>query len=464
MLKFGDMNPVINAIAPLEAAVVSMNSGPSVYLIESEIPSKQIALLNPAGFKQGNLTARVHGWLGWRRGLAVLMVALVGFISGCSTIPSVYREPPPMEAEARAKLNLQVFDRTWTLVNEKYFDAKFRGVDWAAMKEKYRSEAAAATDTAALYRVLDQLCGELKESHLKALNPQLAYDLRSTRRVGSGLKDTESEGKQIIVEVLPGGAAAEAGVQVGWVLASRNGQPFNPNDFFMPKLGHPIEYGFLNNQDLPVTLKLEPRLIQFTQQHVRELPDGYRYLRFDEFSFTNLSWLSSELKAHPTAPGVLIDLRYNPGGNLLAHNMAVEEFFDRKKYVKVGELIYRSGRTRKVSGFRFLSAHYEGKVVILIGPGSGSASEVFSHVLQHEKRATVVGRRSAGAVIVARMYRLPDGGRLQVPVIDFVGLKGERLEGRGVDPDIVLPEPTLTDWRSGRDRDLEAAVQILTQR
>jgi carboxyl-terminal processing protease len=62
------------------------------------------------------------------------------------------------------------------------------------------------------------------------------------------------------------------------------------------------------------------------------------------------------------------------------------------------------------------------------------------------------------------MYRLPDGGRLQVPVIDFVGLKGERLEGRGVDPDIVLPEPTLTDWRSGRDRDLEAAVQILTQR
>ena len=49
------------------------------------------------------------------------------------------------------------------------FDEKFRGVDWPAMKLKYRDEAAAALDDTALYRVLAKLCAELKQSHLAAL-------------------------------------------------------------------------------------------------------------------------------------------------------------------------------------------------------------------------------------------------------------------------------------------------------
>ncbi|OYU99798.1 MAG: hypothetical protein CFE26_25035 [Verrucomicrobiales bacterium VVV1] len=104
---------------------------------------------------------------------AVLAGAVLG-LAGCATVPTEYREPAPLTAEARAALNLRVYDRAWELVNEKYFDEKFLGVDWAAQKGKYRTDAAAAADDAALYRVLNRLGGELKQSHLTALAPRLA--------------------------------------------------------------------------------------------------------------------------------------------------------------------------------------------------------------------------------------------------------------------------------------------------
>ena len=80
--------------------------------------------------------------------------------------------------------------------------------------------------------------------------------------------------------------------------------------------------------------------------------------------------------------------------------------------------------------------------------------------MQFHHRAIVVGRRTAGAVIVAREYPLPDGGRLQVATEDYRGLDGKRLEGNGVKPDVEV-ELKLADVRAGRDRDLDAALQVL---
>ena len=44
---------------------------------------------------------------------------------------------------------LAVFDDVWRTVNERYYDAQFNGVDWAAQREKYRAQVVATTDKAA---------------------------------------------------------------------------------------------------------------------------------------------------------------------------------------------------------------------------------------------------------------------------------------------------------------------------
>ena len=389
---------------------------------------------------------------------AVVAAAVLG-LAGCATVPTEYREPAPLTAEARTALNVRVYERAWELVNENYFDAKFLGVDWAAMRETYRAEATAAADDAALYRVLARLCGELKQSHLTPLPPRRAHEMQTDRRAAVGLRWLEIGGQRIVTDVLPGGAAADAGVQVGWIAVARNGRAFDAGEDFISRIGEPVTFEFRDLEDRSVTLALEPRLLDFDRMVARELPGGHRYLRFDRFSTASLRWLSAELKAHRAAPGVVIDLRQNPGGNALVNMIAVKEFFDRR--VPMGRFVQRSGKERETRGIALFSARYAGRVVVLIGPGSASASEIFAHVLQNQKRATVVGRRSAGAVIVSRFYRLPGGGRLQVPIQDYVGVDGQRLEGRGVTPDVIVPAPTAADWRAGRDPELEAALAKL---
>jgi hypothetical protein len=79
---------------------------------------------------------------------------------------------------------------------------------------------------------------------------------------------------------------------------------------------------------------------------------------------------------------------------------------------------------------------------------------------QHEGRGTLIGRPTNGSVIPAEMFGLPDGGKMMIPVSDFVRSDGRRIEGAGVQPDIwVLP--TLEDVRAGRDAALERALREL---
>jgi carboxyl-terminal processing protease len=397
-------------------------------------------------------TARIHA-----AALCIGFAALV--FTGCATAPQAYVEPAPLANVQRAALNADVFDTTWRLVNEKYFDPQFRGVDWAAMRAKYRPAAIAAADEAALYTVLNRMCGELRESHLTPLPPRRAHEIKTDRRIAVGMVWRILDGKRTVVALVPGGPAESAGVQPGWQIVARDGRPIDDNAAPPVPNSTPVTYDFLDLEGAGRSITFQPQLLKFNQTIARDLPGGYRYLRFDEFDQESLRWLSSQLKSHPYAPGVVLDLRENHGGYVVALQMALSEFFQKR--VPTGEFVRRGGRVRQSRGLAFLPARYSGEIVVLTSGATGSAAEIFAHVMQHQDRATVVGRRTAGAVIVARNYPLPGGGQLQIPVQDYRGLDGRRLEGRGVLPDIGVPPPGIEDLRVGRDPDVEMALAAL---
>ena len=45
---------------------------------------------------------------------------------------------PLLKNETSPQKNLKVFDAMWNTVNQKYFDVKFNGIDWGAVREQYR--------------------------------------------------------------------------------------------------------------------------------------------------------------------------------------------------------------------------------------------------------------------------------------------------------------------------------------
>ena len=271
----------------------------------------------------------------------LLGLALVVFVAGCTSTPTEYREPPPLTATDRTAHNLLVFERTWALVNNKYFDAKFRGVDWPAMRAKHRTEAVAATDETALYEALNHLCAELKESHLAAIPPRRAHEFITEHRPSIGFRWQKLEGRRVVTYLVPDSPATAAGIQPGWIVLSRDGTPLQETSNYFSTLGRSVTYEFMDNQDATRTLTMEPQLLNFDRLEFRELAGGLVYLRFDVFNHKSLSWLSDQLKAHASAPGVVIDLRNNPGGNILALNVALAEFFP--KQVAAGRMITRNG-------------------------------------------------------------------------------------------------------------------------
>ena len=394
-------------------------------------------------------------------GIALAVVALG--VSGCATTPAprVSLAAVPVEQRARAEGNVRVFDRVWGLVADWHYDPKLHGVDWPAAGLKYGAEAAAAADDQALYGSLSAMVGLLKDSHTHALSPTQTKERRTETRARTGFYMTRVEGRWIVSELVAGSPAELAGVKTGWVVVARNGTAFGERSEARPQVGEVAQWEFLDDRDQPVALAIVAESLSTKpRQEVRVLAGGVVYLRFDAFDPADRRWLSDQLKTNRAASGVVIDLRRNPGGETISLGITIGEFFDRA--VDCGTFITRGGYRGGKSSWQMGSARYGGSVVVLVDGATGSAAEIFAAVLQEHGRATIVGRKTAGAVLATWYHGLPDGGELQLSRQDYVTPKGRRLENAGVAPDVKVVR-TVADVRAGRDVDVEAALRVLAK-
>jgi carboxyl-terminal processing protease len=397
--------------------------------------------------------ARAFRAAAWALGLALL--------AGCASVPLPPVAWPEVAAErqAAAQRQREVFERVWQLVANAHYDPRLGGLDWAAAAREFGPQAAAAPDEAAFYGVLNRMLAPLRDSHTQALPPGLATERRTQMRARTGFGLARIEDRWVVTEVLPGSPAERAGVQAGWIVERRNGAPITPRTSFRLAEGETVTMDFVDAADRAVRLEMTAeRLSIGSRQVARVLDGGFVYLRFDSFGGTDRRWLSAQLKQHAAAPGVVIDLRRNPGGETISLGITIGEFFDSA--TDCGTFITRGGRRSVKNSWQLGSARYGGPVAVLVDGATGSAAEIFSAVLQDHGRATIVGRKTAGAVLASWYYSLPDGGQLQLSREDYLAPKGRRLEGAGVEPDAAVT-PTLAAMRAGRDEDLERAVTIL---
>jgi len=198
----------------------------------------------------------------------------------------------------------------------------------------------------------------------------------------------------------------------------------------------------------------------------RILPSGYGYLRFTQWTIGITAEVLSALDALKDTPGLVIDLRGNPGGSAHAVNLMLDRFFPHR--TELGTVMTRTGQPvslffgaveiiklkNSVSGD---TDAYKDPVVILVNSGSASASELFSSNMQDTGRAAIVGQPSCGCLLGFLGYaRVPGGADLAYSGVGFRLPNGKRIEGEGVIPDVPVPL-TTHDLQLNRDRALEEA-------
>jgi carboxyl-terminal processing protease len=391
-----------------------------------------------------------------------------------------------------AEVRQETFDIVWRTVKEKHFDPTLGGLDWDKVREQYAPRAAAAKSDTEFYDVLRQMLGELHQSHFNIIPPEAIAEDDSREPKGGAISiDLRLvEGQPTITRVEPGSNAAIAGLRPGFVIKkvddatadqivglfakSNESQALRTLRITRAFLGRingapetTVRIAYLDERDQPreVTIvrehlkgEMSQRFAnfppQYTEFEAKRLADGPGYIRFNIFVISLMERIRAAIRGMSDAPGIIIDLRGNPGGfGGMAPGIAgVLE----KEQVSLGTMHTRSDHTNFVA---FPQANaYLGPVVILTDGGSASTSEIFAGGLQELGRAVVVGERTVGAALPSYFQKLPTGALFQYAIADFKTPKGMLIEGRGVAPDIEV-KLTRRALLEGRDPQLDAAIE-----
>ncbi|WP_395090375.1 S41 family peptidase [Armatimonas sp.] len=395
------------------------------------------------------------------------------------------------QKELDPKTRQQVFEAIWNRINVTHFDTAFGGVSWAAMKTKYAPLVAKVKNNAEFYTLLTRLIGELKQSHFAILPPE-AYSV--SEAVGKAAKGEGASGltvglidsQPMVIAVAPSSAGQAAGILPGAILEAVDGKPLlqvlarlTPDQKKTGYLSRVLLTRALGGDEgqkralrlrepdgsvheIELTLGVGPKkrddvLPGFppfpAELETRRLENNIGYVRFSLFTALLMDDLRKAFKEVADAPGMIIDLRGNPGG-LGPVTYAIAGMLSQKPGT-LGTMTMR----RATVQFPILpqAPRYAGPVVVLTDELSASCSEILAGGLQELKRAVVIGRKTAGMVLPSAVDKLPGGVRLQYAFADFKTPRGVLLEGKGVIPDIAVPL-TQSSLRQLGDPDIAAAL------
>ncbi len=165
---------------------------------------------------------------------------------------------------------------------------------------------------------------------------------------------------------------------------------------------------------------------------------GYiRLVQFGEKTSADLEIAIKKLKSEGMQ-GLILDLRWNPGGLLDQAVDVCEKFLPRGNLVVTTEGPNASQNSVRKAAGRGDELHNM-PIVVLVNLGSASASEIVAGCLQDTKRAIVLGEKTFGKGSVQSILPLSDGSALRLTTAKYYTPSHKVIHEEGITPDIVVP-------------------------
>ena len=168
------------------------------------------------------------------------------------------------------------------------------------------------------------------------------------------------------------------------------------------------------------------------------LTPNIAYVRISTFqgeTDRDLAKALEEIEEGRNLEGLILDLRWNPGG-LLTQSISVSDFF-----LDSGVIVSTKGRddlqNMNVSAEKNDSPR-DYPMIVLVNGGSASAAEIVAGALQDNKRALVLGTQTFGKGSVQTILPLSDGAGLRLTTANYYTPSGRSIQASGITPDIIL--------------------------
>jgi C-terminal processing protease CtpA/Prc len=372
-------------------------------------------------------------------------------------------------------------------IRSHYYDSKFHGVDLDVTFKAAADKIKSAQSNGQIMGIIAQACLSLGDSHTFFVPPQ--------RQVNTDYGwQMQLIGDDVYVARVKDKADAQAkGLKVGDMVHLVDGfQPVRANLWKLqylyyalrPQAGMHLAVSSPGEQprELDILAKVTDRkrvdltnyvefmnLVVESENEERERKRSHRTKELDglfiwnmpafNLSASEVDAMMDKVRLHKS---LILDLRGNSGGYEETLLRLIGNLFDHD--LKVGDITRRKDSKPLLARTRGEKA-FKGRVIVLVDSASASSAEILARVIQLEKSGVVLGDRTAGAVMRARVYEHEVGVTsaaffaMSVTDADLKMSDGQSLEGTGVTPDEIRL-PTGADLVAKRDPVLAYAAKL----
>ncbi len=372
----------------------------------------------------------------------------------------------------------QIFDESWRLQKDFFWRSDMGGVDWDAVRRRYRPLVDRVGTREELNELLGWMGSELGNSHVYIMGGET---FREPEAVSVGVLGADAEvrgGVWVITRVLPdrraeGGpesplAATFRAVKPGSVIRSVNGRRVDAKQDLGVALvgcgGRPVVLELADDASGANARRLECmlpadesrlRYLDWVETNRREVArrsaGRLGYMHLPDMDTDGITSFMRGFYPQVDREGWVVDTRNNGGGYV---SPVIAERLARRPW---GYTVPRDGAvtTNPQNAPR-------GPIAVLIDQNSGSDGDIFPETMRAIGAGTLIGTRTWGGTIGINMDKgFVDGGMSSQPGYGYwTPGRGYAMENEGVKPDIEV-EVTPADRVAGRDPQLERAIDFV---
>jgi tricorn protease len=377
----------------------------------------------------------------------------------------------------------QIFVDAWRQQRDGFYDRQMHGVDWAAMRARYEPLVERVTDRAELGDLIGQMVGELSALHMfvRGGDQPKAGEV-AVASLGASLERDEARGGYRVTRVYVGDpdlpaersplALPHVDVREGDVVTAIDGvgtlAPEDVSLLLRDAVDREVrlrvvagDTGVVRDVVVrPITLKREAELRhrgwELERRQRVEAVSGGRvgYVHLRAMTAADMGeWQRAFYPVHGRE-GLVIDLRRNTGGNI-----------DSWLLSRLLRQAWFYWQPRVGAPTANMPYAYRGHIAVIVDQETASDGEAFAEGVRRLGLGVVIGTRTWGGEIWGSgSSGLLDRGIASVPDTGVFGTDGTWLiEGRGVEPDLVVDNLPRATWE-GDDAQLDAAVAWLRAR
>lgn len=190
-----------------------------------------------------------------------------------------------------------------------------------------------------------------------------------------------------------------------------------------------------------------------------ELEPGFGYIRIINFlGSTHRDFSLALAKLEELAPleGLVIDMRYTPGG-LLNQSLSIADYFLSRGVLSRAQSRIKSEDKIFYAKPESVTINYP--IIILVNEGSASGSEIVASALRENYRAIIVGAKTYGKGLVQTVFPVATGGAIRLTTSMLLTPDGDKIQDLGITPDLVV-NPALLDYEQSTKNTPELLARL----